>query len=49
MGRHLVGYLLWRFWEDFEQWFPAVIADFNYETGEHLLVYDVGSEVRLVL
>jgi len=44
MGRHLVGYLLWRFWEDFEQWFPAVIADFNYETGEHLLVYDVGSE-----
>lgn len=45
MGSNLIGYCLWRFWEDFEMWFPAIVADFDYKTAEHLLVYDMGTDV----
>ncbi|CAG9463943.1 unnamed protein product [Pedinophyceae sp. YPF-701] len=43
MREHLVGVVVWRFWEDYADWYLAVIADYRPETEEHRLIYDIGT------
>ncbi|KAL4423903.1 hypothetical protein ABPG75_001204 [Micractinium tetrahymenae] len=44
LGQLAVGRMVERFWADEGGWWPALISDFNAETGEHQLTYNAKQE-----